>query len=173
MTTLGTHLVYWHLAAGLALFGAGMGLAGTPATTAIVSSLPAAKQGVGSAMNDLSRELGSALGIAVLGSTLSATYRSHVAAATVGLPPRAANGAQSSIAFVKNASGKLAQFGPKGQHLLTSAQSSFVDAAHAAFVTAIVVLLAGAVFAAIRAPRKGDVVFSQAEPDAGLHAELA
>ena len=72
MTSLGTHLVYWHLALGLALFGAGMGLAGTPATTAIVSSLPTAKQGVGSAMNDLSRELGSALGIAVLGSTLSA-----------------------------------------------------------------------------------------------------
>ena len=80
MTTLGTHLVYWHLALGLALFGAGMGLAGTPGTTAIVSSLPESKQGVGSAMNDLSREFGSALGIAVLGSTLSATYRSHVAA---------------------------------------------------------------------------------------------
>ena len=166
MTTLGTHLVYWHLALGLALFGAGMGLAGTPATTAIVSSLPAAKQGVGSAMNDLSRELGSALGIAVLGSTLSATYRSHVAAATAGLPQQAATGAQSSIAFVKNASGKLTQFGPKGRHLLNSAQSSFVDAAHAAFVTAIVVLLAGAVFAAIRAPHKGDSAFAESAESA-------
>ncbi|MEY9859697.1 EmrB/QacA subfamily drug resistance transporter [Catenulispora sp. GAS73] len=163
MTTLGTHFVYWHLAVGLALFGAGMGLAGTPATTAIVSSLPAAKQGVGSAMNDLSRELGSALGIAVLGSTLSATYRSHVAAATTGLPRPTADGAQSSIAFVKQASGRLAQYGPKGQHLLDSAQSSFVDAAHAAFITAIVVLLAGAVFAAIRAPRKGEGAENGAE----------
>ncbi|WP_194898596.1 MFS transporter [Catenulispora pinisilvae] len=156
MTTLGAHFVYWHLAVGLALFGAGMGLAGTPSTTAIVSCLPAVKQGVGSAMNDLSRELGSALGIAVLGSTLSSAYRSHVTGATTGLPERAATGAQSSIAFVKNASGHLAQYGPKGQHLLDAAQRSFVDAAHTAFLTAIVVLLAGAVFAAIRAPRKGD-----------------
>ena len=156
MTTLGTHFVYWHLALGLALFGLGMGLAGTPATTAIVSSLPAAKQGVGSAMNDLSRELGSALGIAVLGSTLSSTYRSHVTGATAGLPPQAAEGARSSIALVKHASGRLAQFGPKGQHLLDSARSSFVDAAHAAFLVAIVVLLVGAVFAAVRAPHKGD-----------------
>jgi EmrB/QacA subfamily drug resistance transporter len=156
MATLGTHLVYWHLAIGLALFGAGMGLAGTPATTAIVSSLPESKQGVGSAMNDLSRELGSALGIAVLGSALSASYRSHVAAATEGLPPQAAAGAQSSIAFVKAASGKLAQFGPKGQGLLDSAQQSFVDATHAAFGIAIGVLLAGAVFAVVRAPGKGE-----------------
>jgi hypothetical protein len=124
-------------------------------------------------MNDLSRELGSALGIAVLGSALSSTYRSHVSAATTGLPPRAAAGAQSSIAFVKNASGKLAQYGPKGRHLLDSAQSSFVDAAHTAFLTAIVVLLAGAVFAAIRAPHKGDAPVSEAEVGSGLPAETA
>ncbi|NUR29259.1 MAG: MFS transporter [Catenulispora sp.] len=155
-TTLGTDFVYWHLALGLALFGVGMGLAGTPATTAIVSSLPESKQGVGSAMNDLSRELGSALGIAVLGSALSSAYRSHVAPATEGLPPHAAAGAQSSIAFVKGASDKLAQFGPKGQHLLDAAQQSFVDATHTAFGIAIAVLLVGAVFAAVRAPRKGD-----------------
>jgi predicted MFS family arabinose efflux permease len=164
MTTLGTHLVYWHLAVGLALFGLGMGLAGTPATTAIVSSLPQSKQGVGSAVNDLSRELGSALGIAILGSALSSAYRSHVTPATAGLPPQAAHGVQSSIAFVKAASGRIAQFGPKGQHVLGAAQQAFVDAAHAAFVVAAVVLLGGAVFAAVRAPRK-DEMLTGAEAD--------
>lgn len=153
LTTLTAHLVYWHLAVGLALFGAGMGLAGTPATAAIVSSLPESKQGVGSAVNDLSRELGSALGIAILGSALSAGYRSGVAGATRGLPPRAAEGAQSSIAFVKGASGALAHYGPRGQHLLDAAQRSFVDAAHTAFFIAIGALVCGAVFAAVRAPR--------------------
>lgn len=153
MTTLSANLVYWHLAVGLALFGAGMGLAGTPATAAIVSSLPETKQGVGSAVNDLSRELGSALGIAILGSALSAGYRSHVGGATQGLPPQAAEGAQSSIAFVKGAGGTLAHYGPQGQHLLAAAQQSFVDAAHTAFLIAIGVLVCGAVFAAIRAPR--------------------
>ena len=69
---------YWLLLTGLIPLGAGMGLAMTPATTAITDALPAAKQGVGSAMNDLARELGGALGIAVLGSVLQSTYRDQL-----------------------------------------------------------------------------------------------
>jgi len=61
---------YWLLLAGLLPLGAGMGLAMTPATATLTDALPAAQQGVGSAMNDLARELGGALGIAVLGSVL-------------------------------------------------------------------------------------------------------
>lgn len=63
---VGSH--YWQFAIGLVVFGAGMGLAATPATEAIVESLPLAKQGVASAVNDVSRELGGALGIAILGT---------------------------------------------------------------------------------------------------------
>jgi len=66
---------YWLLLAGLLPLGAGMGLAMTPATAAVTDALPVDKQGVGSAMNDLSRELGGALGIAVLGSVLQSNYR--------------------------------------------------------------------------------------------------
>jgi EmrB/QacA subfamily drug resistance transporter len=62
---------YWHLLAGGLVLGAGMALAAPPATTAIVSSLPDAKQGVASAVNDTAREVGGALGIAVLGSVLA------------------------------------------------------------------------------------------------------
>src|SRR5581483_8907281 len=67
LSTLGTAASYWHFLAGLLPFGAGMALSGSPATTAIVASLPRNKQGVASAINDVSRELGGALGIAVLG----------------------------------------------------------------------------------------------------------
>lgn len=74
------------LLAGLIPLGAGMGLAMTPATGAITDALPAAKQGVGSAMNDLARELGGALGIAVLGSLLQSGYRTNLN--PVGLPRR-------------------------------------------------------------------------------------
>ncbi|MGA9373004.1 MAG: MFS transporter, partial [Solirubrobacterales bacterium] len=69
---------YWLLLAGLVPLGVGMALATTPATTAIVSSLPRAKQGVASAVNDLAREVGGALGIAVLGSALTGRYQSGV-----------------------------------------------------------------------------------------------
>ena len=71
----GRRLVVLALPAGLVPFGAGMALAGAPATTAIVASLPAEKQGVASAVNDVSRELGGALGIAVLGSLFNGAYR--------------------------------------------------------------------------------------------------
>ena len=57
----------WLLVGGLVPLGIGMGAAMTPATSAITEALPASQQGVGSAMNDLARELGGALGIAVVG----------------------------------------------------------------------------------------------------------
>ncbi|MCX5269424.1 MFS transporter [Streptomyces sp. NBC_00199] len=66
---------YWMLVSGLVPLGAGMGLAMAPATAAITDALPPHLQNVGSAVNDLSRELGGALGIAALGSVLSAGYR--------------------------------------------------------------------------------------------------
>src|SRR5215467_6336495 len=69
---------YWLLAVGLIPLGAGMGLAMTPATSGITSALPASQQGVASALNDLSREVGGAVGIAVLASVLAAGYQSHL-----------------------------------------------------------------------------------------------
>ena len=70
-STMGVGSSYWVLAGALVLLGLGMGMAGPPATTAIVSSLPDDKQGVASAVNDTAREVGGALGIAVLGSVLA------------------------------------------------------------------------------------------------------
>jgi EmrB/QacA subfamily drug resistance transporter len=72
LSTMDAGSSYWHLLVGGLILGAGMALAAPPATTAIVSSLPDAKQGVASAVNDTAREVGGALGIAVLGSVLAA-----------------------------------------------------------------------------------------------------
>ena len=77
---------YWMFALALLVFGAGMGLAGPPATEAIVEALPAERQGVASAINDVARELGGALGIALIGSMLTAGYRSGIDDAASGLP---------------------------------------------------------------------------------------
>ncbi len=92
LAQLGLASSYWLLAAGLLVLGAGMGAAMTPATTAITAALPRRQQGVASAMNDLSREVGGALGIAVIGSIMTAIYRSHLTVAGVPalLPQRRA-----------------------------------------------------------------------------------
>ena len=71
ISTMDAGSSYWHLLAGGLVLGLGMALAATPATTAIVESLPEEKQGVASAVNDAAREVGGALGIAVLGSVLA------------------------------------------------------------------------------------------------------
>jgi sugar phosphate permease len=67
---MGVGSSYWVLGGALVMPGLGMGMAG-PATTAIVTSLPDDKQGVASAVNDTAREVGGALGIAVLGPMLA------------------------------------------------------------------------------------------------------
>jgi len=74
ISRVGTTSPYWLLLAGLIPLGIGMGAAMTPATAAITEGLPAAQQGVGSALNDLSREVGGALGIAVIGSIVTAAF---------------------------------------------------------------------------------------------------
>ena len=90
---------YAHFWSGLALFAFGMALASTPATTAITNSLPAEKQGVASAVNDVSREVGSALGIAIVGAILNTTYRSGMAESVKQLPVALADKVSHSIAF--------------------------------------------------------------------------
>ena len=144
---------YWFLVLGMVLFAAGMGLAGTPATTAIVSSLPESRQGVASAVNDTSRELGSVLGIAILGSALNAAYRDGLSPTTDQLPPQVAHAAESSIAFITRGADQIAAMGPAGDRLVQAAQQSFVDATGSAFLIASGVLLLGAVAVWFLAPR--------------------
>jgi len=160
---------YWYLATGMVVFAAGMGLAGTPATTAIVSSLPESQQGVASAVNDTSRELGSVLGIAILGSALNAAYRDGLSPSTDQLPPQVADAAESSIAFITRGADQLAAMGPAGDRLVQAAQQSFVDATGTAFLIASGVLLLGAVAVWFRAPR--DAAHPAEEPAVEAEAE--
>jgi EmrB/QacA subfamily drug resistance transporter len=149
VATLGADSSYWHFLAALVPFGAGMALSGAPATTAIVASLPSEKQGVASAVNDVSRELGGALGIAVLGSVLNDAYRRGVAEPTAGLPPEAAEQATSSLAAALHVGEGL---GAQGAHLVATAQSAFMDGMTLSMLVGAAFLAVGAAFVALRAP---------------------
>jgi EmrB/QacA subfamily drug resistance transporter len=142
---------YWLLLAGLIPLGVGMALATIPATTAIVSSLPPAKQGVASAVNDLAREVGGALGIAVLGSALTGRYQSGVADATAHLPAQFAGHAEDALPAALAIADRL---GPKGAALAESAQAAFVDGLGLAMVIAAASVAAAATFVFWRAPRE-------------------
>ncbi len=141
------------LATGLLLLGGGMGAAMTPATSSITSALPTSEQGVASAMNDLSREVGGALGIAVLGSIMTAIYRNNLT--LPGLPDALADRARDSFAFAAHAGGAV----------FTQASNAFIDGLHIAYWTAAgaALLAAGAVIVLLpgrRATRAAESSFA-------------
>jgi hypothetical protein len=148
------------------LLGPGAALAMTPATTAIVSSLPAEKQGVASAVNDLSREVGGALGIAVLGSALIDRYTAGISGAVAHLPAGLAHTAKQALPAALEVAHRL---GPKGTVLAAHAQSAFVDGLGVAMLIAAGSTAAAAVFVFWRAP--GEVVTPPQETGAGRRAQ--
>jgi Na+/melibiose symporter-like transporter len=167
LSTAGQDSTYWLLLAGLLPLGVGMALATIPATTAIVSSLPPAKQGVASAVNDLAREVGGALGIAVLGSALTGRYQSGVSDATAHLPAQFAGHAQDALPAALAIADRL---GPKGAALTEAAQAAFVDGLGLAMVIAAASVAAAAGFVWWRAPREA-VTASVGGPVSGRAVE--
>jgi DHA2 family multidrug resistance protein-like MFS transporter len=136
---------YLMLVVALVLLGAGMSLTAAPATGNIMSAVPQAKAGVGSAVNDTTREVGGALGIAVLGSVSSAVYRSSIDLDGLSLPAGVKAAAGESIGGATNA---LAGAGPAAGQLASRAATAFTHSFNvAAGVSAALALLAaGAVF---------------------------
>jgi EmrB/QacA subfamily drug resistance transporter len=169
LTSLGLGLVsmaqldgdstYWQFLVGLVVFGLGMAFTSTPSTTAIVTSLPRAKQGVASAVNDVSRELGSALGIAILGSLFNAGYSSAVSEATTSLPDDVADAvAESPGAGLAVAS----ELGVDGRSLADSVQNAFSSGLGRAMTVGAVIALLTAVFTVWRGPRRSSVLAGDA-----------
>jgi hypothetical protein len=130
-----------------------MGLAMTPATSAITEALPASQQGVGSAMNDLARELGGALGIAVVGSVLSSVYRDHF---TMPQLPAGADVQSGNLAaLVAQAKESFAVAAHLGGPIADAGSGAFVDGLHAALLIGSAAALGAAVLVGLVLPRRG------------------
>lgn len=152
LATLGVGSSYWQVLPGFVLTGAGMALSAAPATQAIVASLPQSKQGVASAVNDLSRELGGVLGIAVLGSVLNAGYRYDLADAARGMPAGALARAQDSLASALGVARQLG--GAQGARLAHAAREAYVGGLYASLLTGAMILVVAAVGTVLLARRR-------------------
>jgi EmrB/QacA subfamily drug resistance transporter len=135
---------YPQIAAQMVIMGTGLGLTSTPATESILSVLPPAKAGIGSAVNDATREAGGALGVAVIGSVFNSVYQHQLAASPLRtLPADAYAAARDSVsealAVARNAD------------LARGVTNAFMDGLHFACVIAAAVCWAGAV-AALQLP---------------------
>ena len=135
---------------GMLTMGLGMGLAMTPSTEAITGALPRERQGVASALNDVTREFGTALGIALLGALLSSGYRSAIDARLDGVPDGAADAARQGVA---NALAAADGAGPGAGELVRAAQEAFVEGWQSAMWAGAAVLAALFVYVLVRGPR--------------------
>ncbi|WP_395156851.1 MFS transporter [Ilumatobacter sp.] len=151
---VGVDSSYWLFAIAVLVFGFGFGLAAPPATEAIVEALPANKQGVASAMNDVTRELGGALGIAVVGSFLTVGYRNSVESsdalpAALVEPISDSAGAGLAIAGETAASGDQQLAGS----IVDTVRLGIADGFAQAMLVAAGVAVVGAIYVAIRTPK--------------------
>jgi EmrB/QacA subfamily drug resistance transporter len=140
------------------IVGAAFGLCMTPATVAILRSVPESKQGVASAVNDAVREVGAALGIAVVGSLLATGYSRGLGPAVNALPEPARAAARASLGGALNV---RAQLGPSAGPALAEAHSAFLSGLHAAFYACSIFTGVVVVAVVIAAPGR------ERQPDAG------
>jgi cyanate permease len=136
---------YGHFVVATVLMAAGMGLAMAPATESIMGALPPDQAGVGSAVNDTTREIGGVMGVAILGSIANAGYVSNLGDAAAQLPQPSADAANSSLAGALT----VAHHAPAavGHPLALAAQDAFVRAADRGVLVAAAVAVVGALFA--------------------------
>lgn len=171
MAGTGVDSGYGRLLIVLILAGFGMTMAMMPTTEAVMGALPRAKAGVGSAVNDTSRQVGGALGVAVLGSVLHSVYSDRMSGHVAGLPGQAADTVRDNIIGALQVAARL---GPRAGHLVGQAQSAFVDAMSVTLIVAAGTAFLGAVVVAVWLPHRGvdpDATTDEDQPAPELTAD--
>ncbi len=156
---------YWSILPGLLVMAVGIGLLMSPSTTAITEALPEEHQGVASALNDTVRELGGAVGIALLGSILNAGYRTAVAPATEGLSADVAHRVEEGIGSAFAAAGDLGADAPA---VLGAAREALVDGWRVSMWVSVALAAATLLFVLWRAPRRRPAMADAVVEDAVL-----
>ncbi|MEP7111798.1 MAG: MFS transporter [Ilumatobacteraceae bacterium] len=139
-----TNTPYIQIVLVVMLMAAGMAICIPTMTGSIMSAVPLGKAGVGSAMNDTTRELGGALGVAVLGSLVASRYDARLSPALDLLPGSLKGQASESLAGALRAGSEVG--GSTGGQVVSIAREAFVSGMHlAAVIAGCVALLAAAI----------------------------
>ncbi len=149
MHVLGLHSTYLDLAWPTLILSTGIGFCTAPTTSAIMGAVSDEKQGVASAVNDTSREMGGALGIAVAGSILAGRYSDELAPRLAGFPAPVRGPATDSLAKAVEVADRL---GPQGRQLAEVSKTAFLTALHASTTVMAVIVAVAAVVIALWAP---------------------
>jgi EmrB/QacA subfamily drug resistance transporter len=148
-----TFIAVWYTIAGV-----GMGATLAPAMDAVLAVMPSERAGAGIAITMTMRQTGGALGVALLGSLLSATYTDRID--TTGLPAPAAAAAEDSIAAATAAADRLGL-----PALAAAADSAYVDAMVAVLIACAAVAVVGAIATTLFMPKQAADLAATPEAD--------
>lgn len=162
----------WLFEVDLGLSGLGLGLVMGTTTTVTMSVVAPEKAGVGAAVNNTLRQVGAALGVAVLGSVLSVRYRDELGGAADALPGELRESASQSLGGTLSVAQRIQESGPAPARealpqLLGAARESYMAAMHFSFGIAAVALAVAAGVAALWLPGRTDTGARDAEADPG------
>jgi hypothetical protein len=145
LSGVGVSSSYADIAWRMVLAATGMGLTMSPATESIMGSLPLSRAGVGSAVNDTTRQVGGAVGVAVIGSVFSSIYGSRVVDALRGkpVPTSVVQNAKRSLGYALQAANRLG--GQVGRTFAALAKTAFVDGFHAGLYVGAAAVAVGVV----------------------------
>jgi DHA2 family multidrug resistance protein-like MFS transporter len=150
LSRAGADTGYGLVAASLSIMGLGMGLAMPPAVDAILGAVPAGQAGVGMALQRTLQQVAASLGVAVLGSILSGAYRSDLGGHVAGLPARAREVAEGSVAGAAVVAQHLPA--PLGRPLMSAAGHAYAQGMSSVMLVSAAVVLAGALLVALFLP---------------------
>jgi len=151
------NIAYWKVALGYSVLGIGVGLAGTPASHSLTSSVPVRRVGMASGTADLQRDLGGAIMQSILGALLTAGYAAAFATAIAGAP----NGSQVSTSVenqltksFSSAAATAQQYPQYSKQIISAAKTSFLDGADWAYAAGIIAVALGFVLVFFMFPKK-------------------
>lgn len=165
ISTASTVTPYLEIAGQMLVVGTGLGLTTAPATESIMGSLSAERAGVGSAVNDTTRELGGTLGVAISGSVFSSAYISSLSDSTVvaALPEAARAATEDSVGAASLVAERL---GPAAPAYLADVNQAFLSGMRGACLVAAGVAATGALFARRYLPaRASDTTSGTVDPE--------
>jgi EmrB/QacA subfamily drug resistance transporter len=151
----------WQIFVILGFFGLGAGLGMPAMTVTVMAAVPERDAGVGSALNDVSRQLGGALGIAITGSIVNDAYRSNLADDVGDLDPGVLGAAGEGVGVASKVAATLPQ--ADAAALTRAANDAYVDAITRGFAVSLAVLVAALVVAVTMIPRRMRAAQAQAD----------
>jgi predicted MFS family arabinose efflux permease len=145
---------YWQIAAAYVFIGAGVGLAGTPASHSLTGSVPVTRAGMASGTADLQRDLGGAIMQSIFGALLTAGYASAVSAQIAASDKDITSSTQAALTKSFSSAEALAEQHPQYADAITAgAQQAFLEGDDWAYTSGVVAILLGAVLVYLMFPK--------------------